>query len=146
MISPEKPNGKRRKEKHNKRKQKLKRLLKIEKTFFKKKREKTRGDEKIFFRKQIFEWLFFAKKYCKWKKEDMINTNFFWKSWRDGYFLNTKRLPQNEIWTKMFLLQKQLLWWNMFIHIFHKKNEKKWPSKNFKKSDFLKRDMMIELF
>ena len=40
----------------------------------------------------------------------MIKTNFSEKAGETDIFLNTKRLPQNEIWTKMFLLQKQLLW------------------------------------
>ena len=34
-----------------------------------------------------------------------------WKSWRNGFFLNTRCLLENEIWTNILLLEKQFLWW-----------------------------------
>ena len=66
MTSPEKPNRKRRTEKHNKRKHKFKKAIeKIEKTFFKQK--KSRGDKKklFFFSENQFSKEIFAKINCK---------------------------------------------------------------------------------
>ena len=75
--------------------------------------EQSRGDNRSFlFKKTIFFWKrfaqehnffegdFFRKEIFKWQKNkrEMIKTNFFWKSWRDGYFPNTQRLPENEMW------------------------------------------------
>ena len=82
---------------------------KIEKTFFKQK--KTRGDKKkLFFLENNFSKEIVAEINCKWTKKIWQRQTFSEKAGETNIFLNTKRLPQNEIWTKMFLFQKQLLW------------------------------------
>ena len=97
---------KREKRKHNKRK-KIKGQLNNRKEFLLKKRWSKNQEEikEVLFssRKQFFEWDFFQEDIPtikdtrgRWKQKK------FWKSWRDGFFLDTKWLLENEIWTHIF--------------------------------------------
>ena len=60
----------------------------------------------FFFKKTIFSNEIFSRKPFlndERHKKEMIKT-FFCKCWRDGFFRNTKRFPDNEIWTIILLL------------------------------------------
>ena len=92
----------------------------------------------FFLKNTIFSMAIFEKNNFEMKKtqEGEKKTNFFGKGWREWFFLNTKRLPENEIWTNLFLLQEQFLWTILFFNL--KKRKRKFPRRTKKTNIFWK--------
>ena len=100
----------RRKKRKTQQTQKIEGQMKNSEAFFLQKKWSNNQEEILEVSCNFFEWdllkktifsneIFFEKNFSNAKKtREMIKTNFFWRSWRDGYFPNTQRLPENEMW------------------------------------------------